>query len=206
MEIQLSGVFALRDITRGFWDARNIPSDIFDHIDTIYAFAKGKKHITEFGFRQGISTWGLLAARPERLVCYDILPVDTLEHSYAAETEKISFTFWRADVLECPIERTDLIMIDTWHSYAQLSAELAMHAPHVNPDGYIIMHDTETYGMVDEPRYPHASDKAIQQPNKTGLKQAIADFLQNERKTWSISLQVPHCNGLTILKKASVVQ
>jgi hypothetical protein len=60
--------------------------------------------------------------------------------------------------------------------------------------------------MVDEPRYPHASDKAIQQPNKTGLKQAIADFLQNERKTWSISLQVPHCNGLTILKKASVVQ
>ena len=47
-------------------------SDINEHLLAINELASGCEHITEFGVRNVVSTWALLAARPKRLVCYDI--------------------------------------------------------------------------------------------------------------------------------------
>jgi hypothetical protein len=47
------------------------------------------------------------------------------------------------------IERTDMLFIDTWHKYGQLSEELRMHSPNV--DKYIVLHDTTSYEYRDEP-------------------------------------------------------
>ena len=103
------------------------------------------------------------------------------------------------------IEETDLLFIDTLHRYFQLYNELGLHAKNVKK--YIILHDTETYGEVDEPLYApqipvKMSEKVIRTKAK-GLKQAISDFLNTtkEGKNWKIKEVFTNNNGLTVLER-----
>src|SRR5260370_28215966 len=49
--------------------ARSKPSDINEHIPTLYALTQECPHITELGTRTGLSTTAFLYAQPEQLVC-----------------------------------------------------------------------------------------------------------------------------------------
>ncbi len=46
------------------------PSDINEHLPTLYALAKECRHLTEFGTRTGATTTALLYAQPQVLICY----------------------------------------------------------------------------------------------------------------------------------------
>lgn len=170
------------------------PSDINEHLPTLCRYAEQSEHITEMGVRTIVSTYALLAGLPQCLVSIDLNHPDAssgvegrLEEALeiAAEND-VSFTFVQGSTLEINIDQTDLLFIDTWHTYNQLKQELNRHTKNVNK--YIILHDTYTYGHSDEGG------------GSIGLVPAINEFLQLN-SNWSVLEQFENNNGLTILHK-----
>lgn len=169
-------------------------SDINEHLMTIKELASGCEHVTEFGVRNVVSTWALLAACPKKLVCYDIHDCPVGDVAKAAPDSGTDFSFAVTDVLSIDIENTDMLMIDTLHTYHQLYSELSRHASKVSK--FIVMHDTETFGLVDEEvYYPSSPQKAH---GKSGLLAAIDDFLSSN-EFWERKFVYTHNNGLTVL-------
>lgn len=170
----------------------NITSDINEHLMVMNKYATGCAHITEMGVRDIVSTWSWLEAFPKKLVCYDVAlpPADRMaEVVQFAEQNNIEFAFFNADVLKVEIEPTELLFIDTIHTYTQLIQELRLHSDKVSK--YIILHDTEGFGEVG----------IDAQGNKTlGLTYALTEFL-NDNSNWVIEAQYKNCFGLTVLKR-----
>jgi hypothetical protein len=165
----------------------HVPTDVTDHLPLLYALARECQHVTEMGVHYGNSTVALLQAQPRRLVSYDIVrtfQVNVLE-LLAGQTD---FTFHQASTLEVEIEPTEMLFIDSQHTYDQLSQELALHGGKVAK--YIVMHDTETFGE-------HGFPKEI--PGIRGLKPAIEEFTQ--RGEFAVKFHIPQCNGLTVLER-----
>jgi tetratricopeptide (TPR) repeat protein len=159
------------------------PSDVNEHVPTLYALARECGHVTEFGTRTGVSTVALLYARPGKLVCYDKVrfpQVDVLQR-LAGPT---AFEFRQQDVLEAEIEETDLLFIDTWHVQEQLRAELRRHAGKVRR--YVVLHDTTTYAEEGE------------SPGHRGLWPAVEEFLA--LGTFRLKERYANNNGLTVLE------
>lgn len=173
----------------------NTPSDINEHLPDLYQLALQCDHITEMGVRSCVSTWAFLMANPMRLISYDINYNENFEEVLRARND------WRifvADVLKVKIEKTDLLFIDTLHTYTQLKKELKLHADKVKK--YIVFHDTETYGYTPEPSI-WQTENIMQNyiENDKGIMPAILEFL-NENKDWEIYKQKKNNNGLLILK------
>lgn len=174
----------VQDITEfGFSFAKFMKSDINEHIPIMHKYANECNHITEFGVRHGVSTWAWLASNAKIIRCFDIVNVEEnlkLHYGSAKDTKK-DFTFTCvntiADKLE--IEKTDLLFIDTEHTYEQCSQELKMHGHKVNK--YIIFHDTTLC---------------------LELNKAIEEFLSNNLN-WKIKEVHKNNNGLTILERTS---
>ncbi len=166
--------------------ARTTPSDINEHLGVLFHLAKRCQHVTEFGTRTGTSTTALLAAHPRVLVSYDrvCLPEVSFLKLAADRSRRTRFTFYQANVLSVEIEETDLLFIDTWHVYEQLSQELALHSPKVRR--YLVFHDTTTFGEHGE------------SPGHRGLWPAIEEFL-NDNQQWRLIARLTNNNGLTIL-------
>ena len=178
-------------------------TDINEHLPTLFKYAKMVKHITELGTRYGESTWAFLHARPERLISHDINktpPVQGIEN--AAKNENIDYTFNVSDSLTVKIEETDLLFIDTFHSYAQLITELNMHSHKAKK--YIILHDTTTYGEKDMPNVGPISTNLnqykLKYPDKQGLFNATLDFIDKNHE-WEIAERYENNNGLTVLQR-----
>jgi hypothetical protein len=179
----------------------NTSSDINEHIETLYEYSKDCSHITEMGVRWVSSTWAFVYAAPQKIISYDIIKSDNINEVLDLTKEYgINYSFEEKDVLNIEIEETDILFIDTLHTYNQLFAELNLHASKVKK--YIILHDTVTFGEVDEYVYMHASQKIKNKEiNKQGLMNAIKDFINSqEGQDWMILKTYENNNGLTILK------
>ena len=179
----------------------NTPSDINEHFSAIIEYGKKCNHITEMGVRGIISTWGWLAANPKKLVAYDIQRPEQWGGSLqdVEDTAKhigTEFEFVLANVLDVDIEETDLLFIDTWHSYKQLTAELKLHAQKVRK--YICFHDTTSYATVDENSYEIWGDEW--KAEGIGIWKAIEEFLENNLD-WILETRFMNNNGFTIIKK-----
>lgn len=185
------------EIKRKYEEACKTPSDINEHLPTLYDLAKECSHITEMGVRSVVSTWAFMLRNPLKLIGIDIHT-----HPNVHEAKKVypKWQFIEADTLTYTIERTDLLFIDTLHITSQLKRELELHANSVNK--YIVLHDTKTYGYVDEPtdwQTPEIMKNYIV-GEKKGLKPAIKEFL-NTNKNWYLYAEYTNNNGLTILKR-----
>jgi len=177
-------------------EARVTPSDINEHLETLYGFSLMSKHITEMGVRGVVSTWAFLAAKPDKLVCYDISKHPNVNEALtAAKLEGISMEFHEADVLKVDIEETDFLFVDTFHTATQLELELKRHAPKVKK--YIGFHDTNTYWETGEPPY---NDKMGHVACGRGLRYALEPFLE-KNADWKIVYKTNINNGLTIIGK-----
>ena len=184
------------------------PSDINEHLPTLYKYSLLCDHITEMGVRDGVSTWAFLAARPKRLISYDFCFYEGVNKVIeVAMEETTEFHFIKVDVLDVDIEQTDLLFIDTFHHPLQLRREFARHSSKVNK--YIILHDTESHKRVNEILWPDEIDamkksgKNVDEYNNypnTGIFSSIVDFLWQNRG-WSIREVYSNNNGLTILEK-----
>jgi GT2 family glycosyltransferase len=152
-------------------------------------------HITEFGTRGVFSTYGFLSGRSKKMLSYDIEYSPNVEEAKeVAKKEGIDFIFKQENVLKVDIEQTDLLFIDTLHTYKQLSEELTKHANKVNK--YILLHDTLTWGTKDE---------INQNSEKNGLQLALKEFL-DKNSEWKIIENLDIYNGLTVLERISEIE
>jgi hypothetical protein len=166
-------------------------SDIQEHLPTLKKYTEECKHVTEMGVRYVVSTYAFMMGKPEKLISYDILPVenfgiDRMELKKLALDNGTDFDFIVGDTTKIEIEETDLLFIDTWHVYKQLIVELKKHGNKVRK--YIIMHDTTKFGEVGECN------------DGDGLMKAIYEFIE-ENPFWVIHEKYENNNGLTILKR-----
>jgi hypothetical protein len=134
---------------RHYEKAAKKPSDINEHVPVLRRLASECEHVTEMGTRHGTSSVAFLAAQPAKFVTIDkqcqTCAVNFLQQIKGA-TE---LALVQDDSLKVEIEETDLLFIDTFHSAAQVFAELTKHSAKVRK--YITLHDTEApYGYADE--------------------------------------------------------
>ena len=187
--------------------------DISDHLQTIKKYAEKCDHITELGVRWVVSTWALLAGKPKKLNSFDVIhyiyhgvPANVIDD--VAERQGTEFNFYNENVLTTDkIEQTDLLFIDTLHSYKQLKMELALHGNKSRK--FIIITNTATYGSLNEG--PVSNDNLTREAlhfysklqEKNGLMPAISEWL-TENREWRIKEAFNNNNGLCILERIPV--
>lgn len=164
-------------------------SDIHEHLPTLLKYGEGVETITEMGVRTGRSTTAWLMAKPKKLLCIDItqrreLPL-ALYQQFARDND-IDFDFVLADTRLTKIEETDILFIDTLHTYNQLKVELYTHGDKAKK--YIILHDTVTFGTVGMLN------------DKIGMLKAINEFL-SDHPEWKEKVHHMNNNGLMVLER-----
>lgn len=177
-------------------------SDINEHFPVIKEYTEKCTHVTEMGVRFVNSTFAFLKGSPKIFRCIDLYHPSKwnygerlqLVEDYCKQTG-IDFKFIVGDSLTTDIEETDLLFIDTLHRYHQLKNELQKHSPKVKK--FIMMHDTTTYGSIDEQNYYTDFNP---KENKSGLWPAIEEFLQSNSE-WKLINRYHNNNGLTILER-----
>ena len=187
-----------------------LPSDINEHLPTLYKYALECNHITECGVRCAVSSYafalGLHGKPANKLVQVDIVKSDDIE-GFADECEYdgINTIFYEGSDLHCPVEDTDLLFIDTWHIYGQLKQEFIRW--HSYAKKYIILHDTTVDGEQGEsirlgsniPEQAKSSGFTEEEIGK-GLWPAIEEFLLNHPE-WRLKERYTNNNGLTVLMR-----
>jgi hypothetical protein len=144
--------------------------------------------------------------KDNKLVLVDIETNQAIDNfKNECSNEKVNVLFHQQYSLECPIETTDLLFIDTWHVYGQLKRELARWNSHVQK--YIIMHDTtidewagETIRVKWNPREQSEKTGIPVHEITKGLWPAIREFLR-EHPEWILRERYSNNNGLTILER-----
>lgn len=167
----------------------NTQSDINQHLQFLSELASECKHITEFGVRTWISTISLLAwaSQKTEIVSFDIekLPeVDIIGNR--VKQDKKHWTFIKHPTEQIIIDPTDMLFIDTLHDYSQLKMELRNNASRVRK--YIVMHDTETFGIHWETEW------------KAWLWYAVEEFLLNHPER-QLRNKFSFNNWLTVLRR-----
>jgi hypothetical protein len=189
------GVFSSVDETYDFIKSnpenqrgKNSIQWIYLYMDELYQLAKECNHITEMGVNEVNSSWAFLKARPKKLVCIDITfsyaykRVNFEDHIWLeslkalSKKENVDLTLIEDDTTKIEIEETDLLFIDTKHTYQHLKKELNLHANKVKK--YIAFHDTVLFPE---------------------LNNAIIEFLETNRN-WTIYKNIKTNPGLLIIK------
>jgi hypothetical protein len=172
-------------------------SDINEHLPILKQYAEECDHITEMGVRAVVSTWAFLAAKPKKLVGYDIGKYPQVDEAIRmAGEEGILFEFHQKDVLSVEIEETDFLFIDTFHTATQLERELARHAHKARK--YIGLHDTFSFWEKGEVSYVPVPENHTNCGR--GLKHAIEPFLAAHPE-WTVHFKTDANNGLMVLKR-----
>lgn len=159
--------------------ARENPSDFVTHAPMLRALASVCDHVTEMGVRTGVSTRSLLV---ENCIVrsYDIELNADVEALFAkARSVGRDAQYMYGNTLAIDIEETDLLFIDTEHTYQQLSQELRLHAHKVRR--FLAFHDTA---------WPFGGE----------LLPAIMEFLATN-PDWRVRSHNIYCHGFTVLER-----
>ncbi len=167
------------------------PSDINEHLPTLYHYAQKCQHITEMGVRTGSSTRAFLHATPDRLISYDLI-LDELVVAWFGQAQSLglNYSYLVGNTLNLTIEKTDLLFIDTLHNYHQLKTELELHAKFV--ERYIVFHDTVSFGEHGE---SYSGELGLK-----GIRFAIDEFLAIHTE-WVMVHEAKNCNGLIVIER-----
>lgn len=160
--------------------------DMRPHMDQLRRLAAQCDHVTEFGTRTGASTTAILTGLEDggggTLISYD----KEQTRFAPAPSDSVTWTFHQADTRELPpIAPTDLLFIDTLHTYDQVAAELK-HADEVS--AFIVLHDTIMFGSMGE-------------KGQRGITPAIYDFLAEECDSWRVFQHYPSTWGMLVLQR-----
>ncbi len=189
-----------------------LPSDINEHLPVLKDLASNCNSAIEIGIRNIVSTWAILQGLSESnsdqplYLGIDLVYPPKGSLSYAknlAQSQGISFNFWKADDMKIEIEPVDLLFIDSLHTYCHLTYELEKFSSKVNK--YIALHDTSApWGNQDDneyhgnySEYPKHIDR-----NKRGLWPAVEDFLSTHPE-WALKHRYFNNHGFTILERVS---
>jgi hypothetical protein len=190
----------------------NIPSDINEHLSTLYNYASNCESVLELGVRGVISSWaisyGLLnnGKKNKKLFMNDMYACDINEILTASSNTDLEIEYKWINDLELDFNHNfDMVFIDTWHIYAQLIRELNKFSLITNK--YIIMHDTtvdewhgESVRQNSDALQESIDTGFIVEEIKMGLWPAIVQFLSTHRD-WKLKERFTNNNGLTILER-----
>lgn len=176
----------------GFWNSLEANykrhclwrTPINEHLPMLRWMASKAERVVELGVATASSTTALLSAKPKYMRSYDINP-ECEKHIPKDIPEGTNFKFVALDSLVARPEECDLLFIDTYHTAAQLQAELDRHGVHCV--GRIILHDTEIFGDTGEDGSP-------------GLRHAVRYFLEKNPE-WKVMGHFENNSGLTILSR-----
>lgn len=188
------------------------PSDINEHLPTLYKYATECESVFESGVRGCVSSWALVYGllnngKPSpRILLNDITscPIQDLLDATNDLDIRVEFK-WTNNLNLNLTDPVDLTFIDTWHVYGQLKRELAKFAPLTKK--YIIMHDTtldEVYGETVRCNW-----NAEQQSQESGFPvneivrgvwPAVEEFLAANPE-WVLKERFTNNNGLTVLAR-----
>lgn len=168
-------------------------SDMVLHVPVLQWYASQCWHVTEFGTREGFSTVALIAGCPGEVHSYD-----------QDRSPRVAWLFQRRDQLPCrwvfhqgdtgdaylPVSETDLLLIDTEHTYAHVKKELSWHGRKARR--YLIFHDTEVCGVTDQ---------TGNNPDAKGIGLAIDEFAAQFPGEYRVAYRTPHNNGLLVLER-----
>jgi cephalosporin hydroxylase len=172
----------------------NLQGDIYKHLPMLNKLANECKSVTEFGVRTGISTRAFLNSTC-KLRSYDItLDVSVMNMFNVVQYHKKDCEYIIANSLNIEIEETDMLFIDSNHTYQHLSQELNLH--HSKVKKYIAFHDTYICGFVDLLEYSAPTTN----PLKVGLLTAIIDFMIDHPE-WKFKYHTIENNGLTVIER-----
>lgn len=185
-----------------------IPSDINEHVPVLKRLSQECECVTEIGVREAVSTWGILKGLSENNkikkgylgidLCY---PSCLLQLSSIAEGATVDFDFWKVNDMEIDIPETDMLFIDSLHTYCHLTYELETFSPKVRK--YIAMHDTSApWGNQDDDAYHGNYSEYPEHINKQkrGLWPAVEDFLSSHPE-WKLNERKLNNHGFTILER-----
>jgi hypothetical protein len=194
------------------------PSDINEHLETLYDYARHCDSIVECGVRTAVSTvafaHGLLdpvRPRPEgsprpKLTCVDLSWHPNIGRVQVLCTQAgIDFEFIQGNDVEVDFgDAVHMVFIDTWHVYPHMRSELRAFHPKAE---VILAHDTEVDAKdgeskrerMDIPRQARESGYSEEEIG-TGLDPAIREFLE-EHPEWVKEAMWTNCNGLTALRR-----
>lgn len=123
------------------------PHNIDRHLPLLRFLASKCQHITEFGTDEGFSTTAFLAARPTVVRSYDLH--FNIKNLGPVKDCDVWPTVWfrhPGDTLDADIEETDLLFIDTEHTYEQVIGELTLHGDKARK--FIVLHDIVTFPCI----------------------------------------------------------
>ena len=185
-------------------------SDIHEHLPTLYRYATECEHIIECGVRKVVSSYAFANALRvkgnNKLILVDLVGGNSVDRFLEECTnENVNAIFYEESDLTCPIEKTDLLFIDTWHVYGHLKRELERWNTYANK--YIILHDTTVDGEVGEsvrmkfdiPRQVIESGLSREEIER-GLWPAVEEFLALHPE-WKLKERYTNNNGLTVLER-----
>jgi hypothetical protein len=186
------------------------PSDINEHIDTLYRYAKQCTSIVECGVREIVSSYafasGLIGTAGNSLTMIDLYSSTKMpDFLEMCHREGVNASFVLGSDISCPLIETDMLFIDTWHVYGHLKRELAYW--HASVRKFIILHDTTVDEVHGEAIRGGANTAALSRESgypeieiRTGLGPAIAEFLVAHPE-WVVEHKYTHNNGLTVLAR-----
>lgn len=180
-------VMSSKNLDEAIERARQTPSTINEHFDMLVKYARCGVSVVEYGM--GFSTLAFLASSAS------VLSVDIEEPEWMGRLVDLAegrLVFRKCDSRAAEVVPCDLLYIDTLHTYAQLSQELARHGGACQK--YIIMHDTEAFGFP-------TSELLVQFcAGDEGMIAAVDDFLWGN-KEWYIYERFAHQFGMTVLRR-----
>lgn len=163
-------------------------NDMSDCMPTLleYAHRPSVMRVTEFGTRRGNSTAAFLHAAVVRLDCYDLDfgNLDRALYEKIAEEKGITLRFFQEHTERAKIAPCDLLLVDSYHSYGQVSQEL-LCADRVAR--YIAFHDTVKFGQRGE-------------QGERGILDAISEFL-SKHPEWLPEANIEGRYGMIILRR-----
>lgn len=191
---------------------RTIRSDINQHLPILKELAKMCASVTEISTRNTMTTWAILlglSENSEKNKVYTEIDVykPALEKLFLsrriAQSLGINFKFIEGNDMGINIEPTDMLFIDSLHTYCHLTYELERFSPIARK--FLVMHDTSPpWGYHDDSEYrgdyseyPDSIDKT-----KRGLWPAIDQFL-SQHPEWTLKERRFNNHGLTILERVS---
>lgn len=170
------------------------------HLPRLRALAAGCTFVAEFGVKSGASSTALLLGA-EYVSSFDIV-----ESAQAKALKALVGDRWNYQIEDSrtvTAGSTDLLFIDSLHTYAQVQAELSRHADHVKR--YLIFHDTITFGSVGakgetgEQIWPYQRGQSVRL-EALGIRPAI-DELMIRDPTWRIVAHYTDSHGLLVLER-----
>lgn len=202
-------------ITSKYSELCRTPSDINEHLPTLAQYASECMTITECGVRSCVSSYAFaegIKNKPGARITQVELNwhpnIQTFQKDCAREG--VLTNFYGMSDLECPLENTDMLFIDTWHVYGHLKRELARWHPYVKK--YIAIHDTVVDGVYGETiRLGWDAEKQSRDSGipvneiRKGLMFAVDEFVA-EHPEWVVHHHYTNNNGLTVLTRHSTFE